>query len=182
MDEVHFVSKDVSRRRALGPSGVNIVLIRNEHFAETYSVSCLTNLSGVNSRETLYISGRKDSNTQVDFIKFIVYCLEYGYLKPGDFLICDNASVHGAYETYDILEYILEHADVKLIFLPAYSPELNPVELVFMKVKRYLREYRTTSIPLLLDICYAFSRVTKMDVFNFYKKCFLMVLILVLKE
>jgi len=67
-----------------------------------------------------------------------------------DYLLCDNA----AYDTYDILEYILDHANVKLIFLPAYSPEFNPIELVFMKVKRYLREYRCSSIPLWIDICY----------------------------
>jgi len=55
MDEVHFVSKDVSRRRALGPSGVNIILIRNEHFAETYSFSCLTNLAGAEHETVFYI-------------------------------------------------------------------------------------------------------------------------------
>jgi len=37
VDEVHVVSKDVSRRRALGPSGVNVILIRNENIAETYA-------------------------------------------------------------------------------------------------------------------------------------------------
>jgi len=172
MDEVHFVSKDVSRRRALGPLGVNIILIRNEHFAETYSFSCLTNLAG-SERETIYISGRTDSNTQIDFIKFIVSCLESRYLIPGDYLICDNASIHAAADTYDILEYILDSANVKLIFLPAYSPELNPIELVFMKVKRYLREYRCSIFPLCFDICNAFSKITKQDLINFYRKCFL---------
>jgi len=35
--------------------------------------SCLTNLSGTDI-ETIYISGRKDSDTQVDFIKYIINC------------------------------------------------------------------------------------------------------------
>jgi len=62
MDEVHFVSKDVSKRRALGPAGANICLIRNEHFAETYSFSCISSIT-----QGVYISGRIDNPLVMDF-------------------------------------------------------------------------------------------------------------------
>jgi transposase len=52
--------------------------------------------------------------------------------------VCDNACIHGAAATFEVLIGILEMAGIKIMYLPAYSPELNPVELVFMQVKRIL--------------------------------------------
>lgn len=45
---------------------------------------------------------------------------------PGDFLVVDNAAVHGGFED---LTWILDYFQVSLMYLPAYS--LNPCELVF---------------------------------------------------
>jgi len=49
----------------------------------------------------------------------------------------------------DILHIVLEFFGVHLIFLPAYSPELNPCELVFNVVKAHVRNYRDGFSPLL---------------------------------
>lgn len=108
----------------------------------------------------------------MDFLKFIIQAVAEGYLQEGNILICDNASVHGSQDTLSLLYPLLDRMKIKLKFLPAYSPELNPIELVFMKVKRYLREYRTPQLSLWTDIGIAFGTVQWIDIFRFYSKCY----------
>ena len=114
---------------------------------------------------------RIESNTQFDYLNFIVYLIQNKYLVQGDILVVDNASVHGGKETSDMLETLLRLAGVIVVYLPTYSPELNPCELVFMKVKRYIREHRTEK-SLFLEIIQAFAEVDLMNVKRFYKKCY----------
>ena len=104
-------------------------------------------------------------------MKFVVSAIDRGFLQPGDILVCDNARIHGAEQTFGSLQILLDAAQIQLIYLPAYSPELNPIELVFGKVKRFLREYRDRDLPLWIDIGKAFSTITYKNIFNFYYKC-----------
>jgi len=170
LDEVHFVAKDVSRKRALSAIGANVILLREEHFAETYSFTALTSVQ--HSDKSLYIKGRKDSNTQQDFVIFIVEAIDNGYLTNGDYLVLENAAIHGAIDSYEAVESILRLAGVHLVYLPAYSPELNPIELVFAQVKRHLREYRDKFVPLWFDICNSFALVEQKDLKAYYNKCY----------
>lgn len=57
-------------------------------------------------------------------------------LKPGDYIIMDNAAFHKGNE---ILE-IAEEFGVNIIYLPAYSPDLNPIEKFWANFKRNLRK------------------------------------------
>jgi hypothetical protein len=58
------------------------------------------------------------------------------------------------------------------VFLPAYSPELNPCELVFAQVKRYIRSHRDgINAPLIDLIVQAFESVTIDNIINYYTKC-----------
>jgi transposase len=119
----------------------------------------------------VFCSLQTETNTQLDFIQFLMDCIQAGYLQPGDFLLCDNARIHGGAATLELLVDLLEASHVTLIFLPTYSPELNPCELVFGQVKRYLREYRTKEVPLWFDITVGFSIVSVEDIVQYYKKC-----------
>jgi len=66
----------------------------------------------------------------VTFVDFVLNCCLDGALVAGDYLILDNAPVHHGEESAAFLMDILEYFSVKLVYLPAYSPELNPCELV----------------------------------------------------
>lgn len=57
-------------------------------------------------------------------------------LKPGDVVICDNLSSH---KVAGIRE-IIEAQGAKIFYLPPYSPDLNPIEQVFAKLKALLRK------------------------------------------
>ena len=56
-------------------------------------------------------------------------------LRPGDVVIMDNLSSHKR----ERVRELIESHDATLKFLPPYSPDLNPIELVFSKIKQALR-------------------------------------------
>lgn len=59
-------------------------------------------------------------------------------LHPGDVVVLDNLAVHKQPEVRDAIE----RAGARLRFLPPYSPDFNPIEQVFAKLKAFLRRAR----------------------------------------
>jgi putative transposase len=57
-------------------------------------------------------------------------------LKPGDIVVMDNLGSHKGYA----VRRAIRSAGAKLFFLPKYSPDLNPIEQVFAKLKHLLRK------------------------------------------
>lgn len=89
-------------------------------------------------------------------------------LSPGDILVMDNLSAHKDREALSLLA----EADVKVRFLPAYSPDLNPIELMWSKVKALLRKAEArTNEALLLAIGHALSQVTQKDATHWFAHC-----------
>ena len=115
---------------------------------------------------------RTATNTAVDFLIFVVEQVAAGHLVAGDVLICDNAAIHFADEIQGPLELILQLAGVRLLFLPTYSPELNPCELIFGQIKNHIRVHRSDK-HLLLDVVSAAASVSLSDVHAYYRKCIL---------
>jgi len=86
----------------------------------------------------------------------------------GDWLICDNAAVHVGYDTVDPIFNLLQAYGIHLLFLPTYSPELNPCELVFSLIKTELRKLKKTGLSLWLATIYCASHVTMEHLISFY--------------
>ena len=57
-------------------------------------------------------------------------------LKSGQFVVMDNATFHKSQKTKDLIESV----GCKVIFLPAYSPDLNPIEKFWANMKRWIRQ------------------------------------------
>lgn len=68
-------------------------------------------------------------------------------LEPGDILMMDNLPAHKSEDVRDIIEA----ADARLCYLPSYSPDLNPIEQAFAKIKAHLRKAEERTIPALWD-------------------------------
>lgn len=60
-------------------------------------------------------------------------------LKPEQIVIMDNASFHKSLKTKELIEQV----GCKLIFLPPYSPDLNPIEKFWANMKRWIRNKMT---------------------------------------
>jgi transposase len=73
--------------------------------------------------------------TDADIFLAYVEHLLYPVLKPGDVVVMDNLSAHKAPA---VREWI-EKADAELLYLPPYSPNLNPIEKAWAKLKQLLR-------------------------------------------
>ena len=68
-------------------------------------------------------------------------------LAPGDIVVMDNLASHKS----DALRKTIEKAGAELLFLPPYSPDLNPIEQVFAKLKHLLRKAAKRTIETLWD-------------------------------
>jgi transposase len=66
-------------------------------------------------------------------------------LKPGDVVVMDNLSCH----TQKAVREALEGAGFRVEYQPPYSPDLNPVELAFSKLKRLLRKAAARTVEAL---------------------------------
>src|ERR1700692_2252142 len=66
-------------------------------------------------------------------------------LKPGDTVILDNLSAHKVPGVLDAIDA----AGAKLLYLPAYSPDFNPIEQLFAKLKALLRKAAERSVESL---------------------------------
>src|SRR5437016_1076874 len=63
-------------------------------------------------------------------------------LQPGDIVVMDNLGSHKS----PAIRRAIRAVDARLIFLPPYSPDLNPIEQVFAKLKTLLRKAEERSV------------------------------------
>ena len=69
-------------------------------------------------------------------------------LKRGDIVVMDNLPAHKS----PAVREVIEAAGATLLYLPPYSPDLNPIELAFSKLKAHLRKAAEHTVPGLLRI------------------------------
>jgi transposase len=73
-------------------------------------------------------------------------------LRPGDIVIMDNLGSHKG----KVVRQLIRSAGAKLFFLPKYSPDLNPIEQVFAKLKHLLRKAAARTFEA---ICLALGKI-----------------------
>lgn len=87
-------------------------------------------------------------------------------LKPGDIVILDNLGSHRS----QAVRSSIRDAGAKLAFLPPYSPDLNPIEQVFAKVKHWMRMAQARSIEAIHDrIAKLVTSISQIECANFVK-------------
>lgn len=105
-------------------------------------------------------------NTAV-FETYIEQVLAPG-LHQGDIVIVDNLICHHA----KTVQRLIAARGARLIFLPAYSPDLSPIEKAFAKLKAYLRRLRPKTLETLLDaIAQALATISPTDALGFFTSC-----------
>jgi len=89
-------------------------------------------------------------------------------LRSGDIVVMDNLAPH----KHDRTVALITAAGATVRFLPAYSPDLNPIEMMWSKVKALLRssEARTAS-ELQHSIARALQQVSARDVLGWFAAC-----------
>jgi transposase len=115
LDEVHLVSKDLDKKNGLGQRGKSIVIERWSYLKESYSMTLMTT---PNKEIPIIAEIREGSNTQYDYALFIADCIRGGYLRKGDILLIDNASVHVGADTFSLIVETLGRLGIELLLLP----------------------------------------------------------------
>ena len=86
-------------------------------------------------------------------------------LRPGDVVILDNLPAHKSIAAREAVEA----TGARMLFLPPYSPDFNPIENAFSKLKSILRKAAARTIPDLWDvICDALPRFAPDECANYF--------------
>jgi transposase len=89
-------------------------------------------------------------------------------LRPGDIVVMDNLAAHKNERTLSLIE----QAGASILFLPPYSPDLNPIEKMWSKVKQALRRAEARTLPALTSaIAAALALVTATDAAGWFGSC-----------
>ena len=89
-------------------------------------------------------------------------------LEPGRVVVMDNLSAHKGGRVREIVE----RAGCELIYLPPYSPDLNPIERAFSKVKGLLRRAEARTREALIEAMgWALEAVSDRDARGFFGHC-----------
>ncbi len=89
-------------------------------------------------------------------------------LRPGQVVVMDNLSAHKGSKVRELIEA----RGCQLLFLPPYSPDLNPIEEAFAKVKALLRRVGARTRETLIEaVGWALEAVTAEDAEGFFIHC-----------
>lgn len=103
----------------------------------------------------------------MDGMAFRIYVKEVlgPELRQGDLVICDNLSSHHVTGVSEEIETLGTH----LLYLPAYSPDLNPIEMAFAKLKALIKKEMARDLESLLPaVKTALQSFTPTECSNFF--------------
>jgi transposase len=147
---------------ALSPRGLRAYDQKPLNRGTNVTMVSLLTIDGVDALRTF--EGSMNTERFVAYIKEEVVPL----LTPKDVLIMDNLTAHHAQE----VKALVESKKATIRFLPPYSPDLNPVDFCWSKVKRILRKLGKRSVEKLVGaITHAFSTVTPNDARGWFLNC-----------
>ena len=109
-----------------------------------------------------------DGAVNADVFESFVQQVLVGQLRPGDVVIMDNLSSHKRSRS----RQLIEAAGASLMFLPPYSPDLNPIEMIFAKIKQLLRSLACRTREALWQTMQSvLDKITPSDAINCCNHC-----------
>lgn len=101
------------------------------------------------------------------FRQFIEQCL-VPVLRVGDIVVMDNLSTHKV----EGIETLIESKGASLTYLPPYSPDLNPIELLWSKIKNHIRRLAPRTLTALHSAINAsFKAISSTDLEGWFEHC-----------
>ena len=116
--------------------------------------------------ETTYTSyqGGTTSDKFADYLQNVLAPT----LQEGDIVIMDNMRTHHSKE----VKKVIEDLKINVVYLPPYSPDLNPIEKMWSKIKSILRKLKARDLDTLPEaVAYAFSKICVFDCIGWFRSC-----------
>jgi transposase len=136
------VTTDLLRRYGRSPRGTRV----HDHTPcghwQTHTVIAALRLGGLTA--TAVFDGPLDSVTFLAYVEQVLV----PSLRRGDVVVLDNLAVH----KQPAVQAAIESAGAHVRFLPPYSPDFNPIEQAFAKLKAFLRAARPRSFDRVCEL------------------------------
>ncbi|HEV2065819.1 MAG TPA: IS630 family transposase [Thermomicrobiales bacterium] len=152
----------MTRTRGRAPRGARVIgaVPRNRG----PNITCLVALGATGTLAPCVFEGAVTSDL---FVRWLQEWL-VPTLVPGTTVVLDNLAVH----RHAAVRSAIEEADCALRYLPPYSPDFNPIELAFSKLKTHLRGAAARSYETVLTaIGTGLDRITPADIRGYYAHC-----------
>lgn len=153
---------NMTRRRGRAPVGERLVdPVPYGHWKVTTFVSALR-AGGLTAAMTT--DGAMTGDLFVAYVEQVLV----PELHAGDVVVMDNLSSHKRQEVRDLIE----GAGAALVYLPPYSPDLNPIEMAYSKLKALLRKAKERTVEGLKRFLFdAMASFTPQECANFIAHC-----------
>lgn len=153
---------NMTRLYGRAPAGERVVgRVPHGHWKTTTMISAVR-LDGPCACATL--DGPVDADTFLAYVTLVLVPA----LRPGDVVVLDNLAAHKAAGVADAVNA----AGATVLYLPPYSPDLNPIENMWSKVKGHLRSAAARTVDALgAAIDAALAAITPDDCRGFFHHC-----------
>ena len=109
-----------------------------------------------------------ESGTSSDVFRAFVEQQLVPHLKAGDCVVMDNLAAHHDARSLKAIT----NAGATVLFLPPYSPEFNPIEKLWSKLKEFIRRQKTDSRDTFDDaVACAMATITSSDLLGWFRHC-----------
>jgi len=157
-----WAKTNMTRLRGRAPVGERLVEKTPHGHWKTTTLIAALGIGGV--RCSTLVDGAIDADLFEAFVAQVLV----PELRAGDVVVMDNLSSHKRRRTRELIEA----AGAELIYLPPYSPDLNPIEMIFAKVKQLLRSLACRAGEALWGAMQSvLDRVTPNDAANCFGHC-----------
>jgi transposase len=161
LDET-WAATNMTRKYGRGPRGKRVVASVPHGHWKTITFIGLLGAQGIEA--PLVVDGAVNGDLFVAYIQQHVVKV----LKPGEIVVMDNLSSHKRVE----VRQAIEAAGCELRYLPPYSPDLNPIELAFAKLKALLRKAAERTVASLEDFLgKATDAFSAQECLNYMRHC-----------
>lgn len=156
------VNLSFARRYGRAKAGERAIGSAPKNYGSSVSLIGAIDQSGLIA--SFAVPGATDTAAMVIFLTEILL----PQLKPGDCVVWDNLSVHKT----RAVQSLFQQAKVELLFLPPYSPDMNPIEMCWSKLKTNLRAAAARTYEKLSEaIRAAIKKITALDAQNWIRHC-----------
>ena len=152
----------MTRLRGRAPRGERVHASAPQGHWQTTTMICAVRSNG--STACMTLKGATDTEAFRTYVRQVLCPI----LRPDDLVIMDNLSPHKSQLTLSLIA----QTGAQSLFLPPYSPDLNPIEMMWSKVKQLLRSAEArTEEDLFHAIGFALAQVTAQDARNWFASC-----------
>lgn len=157
-----WAKTNMTRLRGRAPIGKRLLAkVPHGHWQTTTLIAALC-AGGINC--STVVDGAVNADVFEAFVKQVLV----PQLREGDMVVMDNLSSHKRAS----IRKLIEDAGAVLLFLPPYSPDLNPIEMIFSKIKQLLRSMACRTREALWNAMQSvLDQVTACDAANCFTHC-----------